>query len=150
MIRVSSYERIYKIRDLPWANLYKCSKSLSSEIFREIFRIISQFWKIPGSESINSDGGKDIAARMQERGEVGLDGKSKSIQNCFDTVVCFVQQVVIKQEEWLTNASNYELGICRFTENITGTGWLPVSSSYYSQLKIYVTMYISRNRKSKR
>lgn len=150
MIRVSSYERIYKIRDLPWANLYKCSKSLSSEIFREIFRIISQFWKIPGSESINSDGGKDIAARMQERGEVGLDGKSKSIQNCFDTVVCFVQQVVIKQEEWLTNASNYELGICRFTENITGTGWLPVSSSYCSQLKIYVIMYISRNRKSKR
>lgn len=82
--------------------MYKCSKSLSSEIFPRNFpRIISQFWKIPSSRELNKFGWHR-RPRMQEEGERSGGTwweEQKSIQNCFDTVVCSVQQVVIKQEE---------------------------------------------------
>lgn len=125
--RVSSHERIYKIRDSPWANLYKCSKSLSSEIFPRNFpRIISQFWKIPSSRELNKFGWHR-RPRMQEEGERWWDlmGRAKEHPELFRYGRLFRSTSSHKaRREWLTTVlANYELGICRFTENITtGTG----------------------------
>lgn len=102
-------------------------KSLSSEIFPRNFpRIISQFWKIPSSRELNKFGWHR-RPRMQEEGERWWDlmGRAKEHPELFRYGRLFRSTSSHKaRREWLTTVlANYELGICRFTENITtGTG----------------------------